>query len=215
MDTSILTMYCERGLATGLISEPINTITNLAFLVFGYMAYRLFKEKGVTNRGILMLPYLFGSIGLGSLFFHTWRNTTTVIFDAVPIYLFILFALFLLLKKLFRSSHAIMILFIFIIIEISLSAYVPKDLLNGSIRHVVAWVFISVVAYFAYKKYKWIIKTPLVFLLVFYAVGIFFRSMDMELCSFIPTGTHFMWHICTAIAGYQAMKILAIIHESK
>lgn len=213
MNPAILTIYCERGFESGLFSEPVNAVTNLLFIAFGFLGYRFFKRSNLTDGRVLSLPFIFASIGVGSLLFHTWRNTTTVIFDAIPIYIFILFALFLLLGKLTTHLRSSLLIALFVVLEVVISAYLPKDILNGSIRHLVAWMFIIIVAYFTHRRYGEIVRRPLAMLLIFYATGIFFRSMDMAFCQAFPLGTHFLWHIFTALAGYQAMFLLGVIDK--
>ena len=60
------TIYCERGFSTTLLSEPINAITNLAFPFLGFLGYKLLKNKGIKDKGILILPFLLSIVGVGS-----------------------------------------------------------------------------------------------------------------------------------------------------
>lgn len=161
------------------------------------------------------LPWLLSLVGLGSFAYHTARNSTTLIFDALPIYFFILYTLLLTLSELFGSRvKSILALVGFVGVEVLLSIYIPREFLNGSIRHLTAIIFIALIGWFATKKYGNIVVKPLMGIISLYAFAIFFRSIDAWICTWLPIGTHFLWHILAAFAGYQAIYLLAVIKSS-
>lgn len=210
------TIYCERGLSSNFWSEPINALTNIAFPIAGFLAHRVLKKKGIKSRELLIMPWFLSLVGLGSFIYHTARNSITLIFDALPIYLFILYALFLTLRELFESrSKALIILIGFFLLEVALSIYVPREFLNGSIRHLAAIAFISVLGVLLFRKYGQEISLPIISVIVLYGFAILFRSIDMAICNIIPTGTHFLWHVLAAFAGYNAIRLLAIMKRDK
>lgn len=210
------TNYCERGVSNAVWAEPINAFTNIAFPIAGYLGLKLLKEKKIKSNEFQVLPLMLSFVGLGSFIYHTARSSITLIFDALPIYSFILYALFLTLNELLSSRiKSLLVLVGFISIEISLSMFVPQEFLNGSIRHIVAITFILFIGYFAIKRYGKKIIQPLVGLISFYAIAIFFRSIDAWICNWLPIGTHFLWHILSALAGYQAIHLLVLMKSSK
>ena len=210
------TVYCERGNSQDLLAEPINAFTNLAFPFFGYLAYKLLKEKNIKSKEVRALPWMLSLVGLGSFIYHTARNSITLIFDVLPIYFFILYALFLTLNELFNSkAKSLFTLVGFVGVEIVLSVYVPREFLNGSIRHIVAVIFIILIGWIAIKRYGKEINQPLVGVIGLYAFAIFFRSIDAWICTWFSIGTHFLWHILAAFAGYQAIYLHAVIKSTK
>lgn len=203
------TIYCERGFSAGFWAEPINALTNLAFPIVGYLSYKLLKANNIKSNGLLVLPWLLGTVGVGSFFYHTNRNSITLLADSIPIYTFILFTLFLTLKELFQSKiKAVVILTTFVLVEVLLSMNVPKDFMNGSIRHITAILFIYAIGWLLNRKYGAKIVPPLVGVVGSYAIAIFFRTADRLVCDIFPVGTHFLWHILTAIAGYFGIMLL-------
>lgn len=199
------TVYC---------SESLNIITNLAYLITGLLSYRLLKRVGIVDKQLLILPWLLVIVGVGSFSYHTFRNSLTHIFDAVPIYVFILLSLFLILKELFQSkSKALAVLLGFVVLQVILSIYIPQEFINGSIRHLVTIIFVSLMGIVVVNKYGSQVKAPLIAMLASYGVGILFRSVDMAMCLLIPIGTHFLWHIFTALAGYSAIVLLSKIKK--
>jgi hypothetical protein len=207
------TTYCERGISNAFWAEPVNALTNVAFPLAGYLGHTLLKDKKIKSKELLVLPWMLGLVGFGSFAYHTARNSITLIFDALPIYLFILYALFLMLKELLGSKlKASLILTGFIILESILSVYVPREFLNGSIRHIAAITFVSLIGWLAVKQYGRDVLKPLSGVIGLYAFAIFFRSIDAGICSWFPMGTHFLWHVLAAFAGYQAIVLLLCLH---
>lgn len=206
------TIYCERGISHAFLAEPINAFTNLAYLVAGFLGYQLLKKKKIKDKQLLVLPWMLSIVGLGSFIYHTERNSVTLLFDALPIYIFILYALFLILKQLFQSKFkSFVVLLIFVTVEIALSIYIPKEFLNGSVFHITSIIFISLISIFAIRKYGKVVLKPLISIICLYAAAIVFRSVDIAICPFIPIGTHFLWHILVAFTGYQAIIFLSIL----
>ena len=85
-----LDLYCERT-DTTLFSEPLNFLTNMAFVV---VAIRLFglanhaTEPGPTKR-LQWLAIIALAVGLGSGWYHLLPNRLTQTADVVPIALFV------------------------------------------------------------------------------------------------------------------------------
>ena len=83
--------YCER---TGpeYWSEPVNALTNLAFLLAALVMARRLRGPGMAT-GRVLAGVLF-VIGLGSWLFHTHANGLTGLMDVLPILTFILIYVF-------------------------------------------------------------------------------------------------------------------------
>jgi hypothetical protein len=76
--------YCERTSAS-LFAEPLNAVSNLAFIIAGWFAWREFR-RDLSRRDdplIAWLIMLMPVVGLGSLTFHTvgtqWASWADVI----------------------------------------------------------------------------------------------------------------------------------------
>lgn len=208
------TLYCERGQSTTLLAEPINAVTNLAFLFFGWLAYRLVQKTDHSSKLLSSLPLLLSIVGIGSFIYHTDRNATTLLFDAVPIYVFMLTSLFLLLTKILRDHRkSLLVLMSFIVVEVLLTIVVPRDFLNNSIRHIIAVCFMTILSFFLHQKYGPKILVTMLSVIALYATAIVFRSVDLLVCQAFFTGTHFLWHLLAAVAGYQAIKLLCAIES--
>ena len=201
------TVYCERT-SNSFFAEPINLVTNLAFLISAIFTYKLIKIKNIKDPIYSLFPWLIFLIGLGSTSWHLYRSSLTLLFDAIPIYIFLGLVILLLLKKLVKNtSLRFGILGLFIVLQIFLTVNFPH-LLNSSIRHIVNATLLLFLICWAYKKFgKIAMELFLVFLV--YAMGIFFRTIDIPICPSFVIGTHFLWHLFVAWGAYLIVRFLA------
>lgn len=208
-----ITEYCER-VGNEFYSEPFNALSNIAFFVSVFFIYKLFKNHAIKSFGYWFLFALLVLGGIGSLSWHSFRNPLTLFLDAVPIFIFFLTFVYLLLVRLTQSrSIALVLLVGFFMIQV-LASYAFPTFLNGSIRHFVNGIAFLGIVVWLYKKYDNLNRHLLVAFLL-YILAIIFRSIDNSVCSIIPVGTHFMWHILNATAAYFAIRGLISIDSSK
>ncbi len=90
--TAPVDIYCER-LGPGLWAEPLNAISNLAFIFAAFWAWRTMRRLNVTNTAAHILTFLAFLIGMGSGLFHTFATTWSGFADTIPIWTFVAFYL--------------------------------------------------------------------------------------------------------------------------
>ena len=101
-------IYCER-VSSDIFAEPINFITNFAFIIVYILLYRRYKKRVFNSKVeqyyslILILLILF--IGFGSLLFHLLGTVLSAITDVVPIMIFIILYLYLSVKFFLNCSQ--------------------------------------------------------------------------------------------------------------
>lgn len=202
----IATEYCERT-ESSFLSEPINFFSNAAFLISAYFAYQLLKKYKIKERSYYILVLLLTLIGVGSALWHSFRDPYALLLDALPIFAFFLLFLYLLFRKLIgNGKKAFVLLIIFFLFQVVVSYLLP-NFLNGSVRHLVNGVVFGMLAFILYRENK-PIRKDMIIALSLYSLAIVFRSVDNSICSLLPIGTHFLWHIFNAIAAFYAMKLL-------
>ncbi|MEY2956554.1 MAG: hypothetical protein RL123_1282 [Pseudomonadota bacterium] len=190
--------YCERT-DPSLWSEPVNALTNAAFLIAAAVMWvRLRGESDPTGR---ILCVLLGAIGVGSGLFHLFANRLTGIMDVVPILGFILAYVFAAHRRFWGQGQvaaglwtlgffpyaAVMVPLFGLVPGIGSSAgYAPVALLIG--LHAVA------LRRRAPRTARGLgIGAGLLVL----SLGM--RTIDAPICAALPIGTHFLWHILNAI----------------
>jgi hypothetical protein len=190
--------YCERT-DFSYWSEPVNAVTNAAFLIAAFIMWRRVRARGLPLAA--MLCVILAAIGVGSYLFHTHATAWASTADVVPIVLYILAYVFI---ANFHYLHLPLWA-----AGLGTAAFIPYAL-------VLTPLFQSL-PFFRVSAFYW----PVPVLILLYslvlrtrapetarglAVGagilvasLTFRSLDMGVCERFPFGTHFMWHILNGL----------------
>ena len=191
--------YCER-LEPGLWAEPVNALTNFAFIIAAVIAFTKFGSRRYPITFVLSL--ILGAIGVGSLLFHTFANRLTAIADVIPIALFVLTYLFATNRYVVRMRPvpAVMVTLLFfpyswLVIGI-LSAVFPW--LGGSIGYIPIALMILLYSLLLWRRWPSFAR-DLAIGFGLLVISISFRWLDEPVCHLNPLGTHFVWHILNAV----------------
>jgi len=209
--------YCER-IGPALDSEPVNAISNAAFLVASAAAWRLSSRHAPSRAAgglIQVLIAMIAVIGLGSFLFHTLGNRWAEWADVLPILLFILLYVWLVLALFFTSPLWLKLAAVSLLAAatLGLEAFAPAAFLWGGALYLPAALTIIALS-IAIRKIdkaagRALAAATAVFLLSFTA-----RTLDMPLCNIWPQGTHFLWHLLNAALLYLLVRV-AILHGHK
>jgi len=203
--------YCER-LGPGFWGEPINAITNLAFFMAAIYVFPRVRD----DRGAVVLVVVLMMIGLGSGLFHTLATGWASLADSLSILFFILIYLFLATQRVLKRDRAIALLAVVAFIPYAIVVERVINAMFGSLNGSVAYlpVLILMVIYGALAKEAearsglWVGAGIL-------GVSLFFRSIDEAVCSSLPFGTHFLWHILNAVVlGWLILALHRIRPQS-
>jgi Ceramidase len=201
-------LYCERA-SPALWAEPLNALTNLAFFLAAWWLWREATRHDQIIRGIKLLLFWLAAFGTGSVLFHTFANTLTRWLDVLPIALFVLTYLCLYTYRVaglgLAVTAALAVLFI-------IAAYIGRQfphILNGSLIYAPTVVLLLTVSPFHWAKGK---HEPLLLLAAtaVFIAALIFRTIDNAVCPIFPVGTHFLWHLSTALALLLATKALIV-----
>ena len=199
MDETLFTSidnYCER---TGpeIWSEPLNALTNLAFVAAGIVGIVLCRRHG-ADRFAVLLSWWAVVIGVGSGLFHTFANGITLYADVLPIIAFILLLNWYVLTRFLdvRAMMALAVLVAFYLVAGALTGFAPASLreaTNGTIGYLPAFLGLLFFGGWLSRRGHAAARH------MYWAAGLFvvsacFRSVDMALCADVPIGTHFLWH---------------------
>lgn len=200
--------YCERTDFT-YWSEPVNALTNLAFVLAGLWALRLSARAG--DRGGQALSGILVLIGIGSWLFHTHAQIWAMMADVIPILIFILAYVFLatvrfLALPLWAGAIAVV-------------AYIPYSAafgavfeplvggLNGSMSYMPVPVLILGYALLLRRRRPETARGLAVGASIL-LVSLLFRTIDREICASLPLGTHFLWHLLNAVMLGWMIRVL-------
>lgn len=196
--TASIDAYCERT-DPSYWAEPVNAVTNAAFLIAAFVMWRRVRGQGVP----LALPMVvvLALIGIGSFLFHTHATAWASTADVLPIAAFILLYLFAVNRHVWAFP---------LLPSLGLTAlFLPWAGLLAPLFAKLPLIGVSA-AYW-----------PVALLIVLYAVllrrrapvtaqglavggallalSLVFRSLDGPLCNTVPLGTHFAWHLLNGL----------------
>jgi hypothetical protein len=194
--------YCER-LGPEFWAEPVNAVTNLAFIVAAVVGWRAFRRRGGDDLAVAWLVVVVTAVGIGSFLFHTVATVWAALADVLPITLFILSYLALVLRRGFalRWWAALALTVVFLPVSTAVEAGVGAlagDALGGSEGYLPALAALVVCgAWLAARAHA--LGRPLLVAAGLFALSLTFRTLDMPLCPVFPLGTHFLWHLLNGL----------------
>ena len=216
--------YCERGTDPAFWAEPLNAVSNFAFIVAALLALRFWVAKrnapnGVPELGLILLVV---AVGAGSFLFHTFATRWAMLADTLPIGIFMLAYLCYAIRRFAGAS--------WIATGFSIALFLAAGAglesiscdggrcLNGSLGYVPALAAMMIIGG-ALQTTEHPAAGP-----VFSAAGVFaaslvFRSVDWLVCPSTliqpgwRTGTHAVWHVLNATVLYLLLRA-AVLYGS-
>ena len=190
--------YCER-LDASYWAEPVNAVTNAAFLIAAFVMWRRVRGAGLPLA--MALVWVLAAIGVGSYLFHTHAQTWSALAAVVPIILFILIYIYAANRHFWGLSRlwsglGVAAFFPYAAVTVPLFQMVPG--LGSSAGYAPVPVLILAYAWALRRRAPETARgLTLGAGLLILSLG--FRTADMALCPAVPVGTHFMWHILNGI----------------
>jgi hypothetical protein len=188
--------YCERT-DPSYWSEPVNAVTNAAFLLAAYIMWHRCRGVGMAQAMCAVLA----AIGVGSYLFHTHAQVWAGLADVVPIAIFILLYLFAVNRDAFglgtwKALGLTALFFPYAGMMIPTFSLIPG--LGASAGYAPVPLLILLYAGFLRDKLPGFAQ-GLALGAVILAISLTFRTLDGPVCSAWPLGTHFMWHLLNAL----------------
>ena len=188
--------YCERTDAS-YWSEPINAVTNLAFVLVALIMWR--RTSGLPA-GRWLSGVLF-AIGVGSYLFHTHATAWSATLDVIPIAVFTLSFLYLANRDfwgwpLWGAALGTVAFIPYAAVFTPVFAGLPFFSVSS-----VYWVLPVLIAAYGVLLRRKVPETGRGLLIGagVLTISLVFRSLDEALCDRIPFGTHFLWHILNGV----------------
>lgn len=189
--TAYVDGYCER-LAPGPWGEPLNDVTNLAFLVSAIAVWWRADGRRIGRT----LAVLVGLVFLASTVFHLLATRWGGAADSGFILVFVLYyaAKFPHVFLGVRPKWSWLAAPAFVVLTAALAALGGGLYLPALIGLA---VFAGVLAYARDPYWTHFAVAGAVF-----ALSLAFRTIDGVVCGDFPVGTHFLWHLLNAVVLY-------------
>lgn len=211
MDAPLTHWYgiCERH-EVGLLAEPLNVLSSFAFMAVAISIYRYYKREEDLERkwiwDIHALTFLCFIIGVNSIVFHAWPNPTTELMDTLAIVFFIMIYFWSVLFRIGRCNffQATICFIAFVGFSHILVHQFPRAL-NDSIGYLSSMIALIMIAVHLHLKAR---PSSQHFMLaaIVGVCSLFCRAIDKEICSMMPIGTHFFWHVLNATLLFILLK---------
>lgn len=192
--TAAVDGYCER-VDPSFWAEPINALTNAAFLVAAFWVWP--RTRGL---GRVLAVVLF-AIGVGSFLFHTFAQPWAALADVLPIMLFVLIYVFAANRDFWDMAPwiafgATLLFFPYAAATGWVFGQVPG--LGGSAAYAPVALLIYLYGIALWRRAPETAR-GLVLGASILAVSLAARTIDEPLCAAIPLGTHFLWHVLNGV----------------
>lgn len=194
--------YCER-VGPEYWSEPVNAITNAAFVIAAIVMWRRVARSEVrAELGLArLLCVVLALIGLGSYLFHTHATLWAAVADTTPIALYVLLYIYTANRAYWGMpwywAIAATTLF-FPFADVTLPLFERLPVLGVSAGYLPVPTLIALYAVALRHRLPEVAR-GLAICAAILMVSLTMRSVDMPMCGALPMGTHFLWHILNAI----------------
>jgi hypothetical protein len=221
--TDQLFLYCERGTDPSIWAEPMNAVSNGAFIIAALFGARQLAAQPARNAGYAAewtLVALAGLIGVGSFLFHTFATRWAVLTDVGAILIFTMGSIGYVVRRFIGASWLSVVVALAVFVA-ALAAFqrlpcspalLPvtsasgRSCLNGTLGY--APVLVALVFYGSrlvlrgHPAGRLIAAAAAVF-----AISMVLRTVDIEVCALSKVfgrerGTHSLWHVLNAVTVY-------------
>jgi Ceramidase len=224
-----LFLYCERGTSTALSAEPINAVSNVAFILAALLGLQLleWRPREQQTSDHFLLIGLVALIGIGSFAFHLFATQETELLDVIPIAIFTLVYLGFALNRFLGVPPGWTILLVIGFTALLGAATQvrcwdggvglagpdvqgAKPCLNGSVFYLPALGALIVVGLLLEER-RHRAAPYVLWAAAIFAVSLTLRSLDMALCDKLllegqKVGTHAAWHVLNALALFLLLR---------
>ncbi|WP_172292631.1 ceramidase domain-containing protein [Pseudoruegeria sp. HB172150] len=195
--TAQIDAYCER-LGPGLLAEPLNAMSNAAFLIAAFIMWRRLRGRQLPYVRAMIL--LLALVGLASLSWHVFAIAWTGAADSLSILLFVLLYLYAATRTYLLQPMNVSLFATFAFLPVAgLAAFLLSRLpfFRVSAEY---WPVVLLIAGYALVLSRRYPETArnLAMGAALLTISISVRSLDSALCARLPIGTHFLWHILNA-----------------
>jgi hypothetical protein len=201
--------YCER-VGPGLLAEPLNAVSNVSFLLAAWAAWVLATRTGALSAGVRALIAIGASVGIGSILWHTYPTTLTLILDIVPILIFIIWYIWLYARNVIGMRPLFAVASAAAFLLATLLALPFAGVLHGAIVYTPGLMVTLVLGVLHARDRRRAARFTLLAAAGVYLAALFFRTIDNEVCPVLPIGTHFLWHLLIGLVTYLAMRPLIL-----
>lgn len=198
-------VYRETTDLSLFVVEPWNAYSSLTFLIPAFIF--LWQLRGQYNRYAFLVYFCSPMLiigGLGSTFFHAFRSSGWLLaMDVLPIVLLTVgISIWMWMKVLPRKSLVIPIVIAFVGLTALSGAFLQgQDRISAG--YFVRGVMLFLPCFLFLRQTSFRYSLSFFLAVAFFILALVFRFADEKTAiAFMPWGTHWLWHVSTAVGGY-------------
>ena len=206
-----MVIYCEH--AGGLWTEPLNTLSALAYLASAYMGARLLRAAqspqapAARSWDLWLLILSLALVGLSGLLWHQHVASWAGRLDLIAMLAFINLYLVVFLSRAagFSTCELLLVVALFQGLSVMLSGRFAPHYLNGGWYYLPALLAFWLLALWSLQSRR-VAAWPMLAGASLFSLSLGLRTVDMAWCLSWPHGTHFLWHLANAAAFYLLLR---------
>ncbi|MEQ9643216.1 MAG: hypothetical protein RIM84_24555 [Alphaproteobacteria bacterium] len=205
--TGFVDGYCERT-APGLLDEPLNAATNLAFMLAAIVLWRLAARSGNQGDRLVVLPILLLFLtGVGSLAFHMLANRLSGALDILALSACLLLTIYAAARRGLGLGPGLALAWpLAMLVCAGVAGWLVPLPGSGYLGAFVVGLAMAVALLWHQRPGAfWVTGATVVFIPAY-----IMRAFDLPFCQSMPSGTHFGWHLLSALVLYLAIHPLAV-----
>ena len=193
------------------LMEPWNAITSLFFLLPVFYWFHKLRGKYKKYSFITWsLPLLFLG-GLGSTLFHAFRiSYFFLLLDVLPILILtVAFSIYLWLKILPKWWYIFLVILPYFVLQVLIFYSLPiSTFAKINISYFFRGLMMFLPAILVLRNTKFEAVSYLLSAMCFFILALIFRQYDQEFVFLMYMGSHWLWHIATAIGAFLLAEYL-------
>jgi hypothetical protein len=197
--------YCEIS-RFGAITQPMNVMSNLGFLIVFFISWYRLGLRSLTVSALLIF--------IGSSLWHATLHPVGLLFDIMPIFLWVILFLWEVTKHSMLTSHRWFMIMVFLFVSLMVTQLTADIIPMRSGIFVVGSFLLFMAGCFIYKynrQYAFLLVSSSFWLVL----AIIARLIDVPLCDYTPweLGTHWLWHLFASFALVPLVKLLSLVDK--
>ena len=206
-------VYAESG-GDGFLAEPWNAMTSLLMLIpVIYWLIRIRREGGSYKFMYYAIP-LMALGGIGSALFHGFRvSVFFLVLDVAPSALLTLSLAIYFWYKLLKKWYWVLLLFIPMVLIRFLVFNTLPDHAAINLSYFITGATILLPVPFLLHRMQYRGAWSIGLTLLSFGLALMFREADARAAMHFTIGTHFLWHVFSAIGGYFILQYLYIFRK--
>lgn len=199
--------YCER-VGPGLMAEPLNAISSLAFVAVAVVSWREPARNREAGVAVAILIALVAAVGAASFAWHSLATSWARWFDIAALLAFQIAWLWIYLRRTLGVTPrpACLVLLGFGLSLLPAAVHAAGS--NGLLLYLPTLAMLFALGLHRRLRARRA-ANPLLVAAALFAIALALRTADASLCTVIPAGTHFAWHLLTALVVWLALRALS------